>query len=98
MAKSRDIHLNDILRLHFDHRTPQKNGTRSHYKFSIDMLVVYYEGVFFLVNLETGMVFRKIPHEEKWTLNKLKLYHNTNSEDLLPVTKVEFIGEMRERL
>jgi len=95
MAKHTEIHLNDILRVHFG--SPQ-NGTKALYKFSIDMLVVYYEGVFLLVNLETGTVVTKFPHEKKWTFNKLKLYFNQNNKELLPIRRIEYIGEMRERL
>jgi hypothetical protein len=95
MAKPVDVHLNNILRLHFG--SPQ-NGTKALYKFSIDMLVVYYEGVFLLVNLETGVVFVKFPHEKKWTLNKLRLYINQNNKELLPILSIERLGEMRSRL
>jgi len=101
MAKSVDVHLNDILRFHYG--SPM-NGTKKLYKFSIDMLVVYYEGNFLLVNLETGVVCVKVPRSFRqnsvslWTLNKLKLYINQNNKELLAIRSIDHLGEMATRL
>lgn len=94
-----EIHLNDILRVHYHYRNSDgKIEKNSPYKFSIDMLVIYDAGNFYLVNLETGMVFVKFPHEKKWTLNKLRLYINQNHDELLPIHKIERLGDMLSRL
>ncbi len=95
MAKAVEVHLNDILRLHF---ASPLNDKKSYHKFSIDMLVVYYDGVFLLINLETGVFYAKFPHTQKWTIRKLKLYLNQNRKELLPIEKIEPLGQITERL